>query len=175
MPARLYPAEIDENAANSYVLNRFKDTMHVKRVKAEQYRQQRSAFYHVKNGYNDPLSNALVLDLLTRLKPDQVLRAGNLTPQLEREYPQIAWDNYTVGRIMGNLAVFCKSQGFDYVEMNRDYLGRYMTVDPTPESMAWLIDLRERVGQLAHEAVIASRRGEKLLRVEDPLTSALAA
>lgn len=56
--------------------------------------------YPTKCGYNDPLTNALVLCALARIDPAVQLRARQLTGWLTREYPQLVWDSTTVGKVL---------------------------------------------------------------------------
>jgi hypothetical protein len=59
----------------------------------------------IANGRNSPFTIVPVIDCLMRLKGlETYIAASALVEVLEEEYPYIAWDQITVGRILSSLA-----------------------------------------------------------------------
>lgn len=172
----LGPLVLDENEG-AYVPVAMKARTHVKTSRVRAFRERRNLTYPVKNGYGDPLSNALMLDVIARLRTGQVLRASTLTALLNAECPQVAWDAYTVGRMLSNLAASAAQAPLAVppIEAASDWAGRYFTIDPTPEAHAWLIETLDTVGKLAATEVQNIRAGiGPESRLVDPIALAQA-
>lgn len=122
------------------------------------------------NGFNDPISIALVVDLLLRIEYGTFLNSALLSEMLQREFPHIIWDPVTVGRIMKALV----EESFDRrppnggqppIEEIRLSDGRvYMLHLDNPYHHAWLAKVREHFGKLAEAAVKAANEGERPVR-----------
>lgn len=107
-----------------------------------------------KNGYNDAMSHLFILDTLLRLQANQMIRASGLRQVLRREFPQIIWDNVTIGRILGELTDLAAetSTGKGMLTSARDRLGTYFTLSDDHATYKWLAELREIAsGKVAEE------------------------
>lgn len=123
-------------------------------------------FYPSPNGFNDPLSVALVVDFLMRIEPNYMMTSSLLADGLREQFPHIAWDSVTVGRIMMGLVEEAAQTSRPNhqkppLEESRYTNGRVFRINPSPGNHYWLAQLREYFGNLAIEHVEQARVGEK--------------
>lgn len=121
------------------------------------------------NGFNDPLSVALVVDLVMRLEPNKYIPSSVLVSLLSEQFPHILWDAVTVGRIMKALveeAADRRAPGGAEPPLTeiRFSDGRVFLIHANPGNHYWLAQVREYFGTLAEQYVAAAHKGEKLDR-----------
>lgn len=111
----------------------------------------------VVNGYFDPMSHMFVIDTLMKLENPTGFRARALTALLSQLHPHILWDNYTVGRILGELVELSYDRWPQTIHTaiysKRDQQGNRYTLSVTAESWHWLKSLREWCGHMSDEVV----------------------
>lgn len=129
------------------------------------WRTQASVLSHPSpNSDTDPVTLTLVLDCLLRLEHDTILRATTLVPVLADNYPQIKWDNVTVGKILSSLYEAAQTApgiaGKPGIEVAKESNGRNVYgVNLSVEFWQWLGAARTIMGT----------RAERLMRDERDL------
>lgn len=136
---------LDEDGAGLYAPTELRgyfrvDARHRRRL----FRMADRAAYVHQNGHNDPLSVALVIDTIMRMKPSEEMRARFFTALLTQVHPRVRWDAITVGKILGEISEMA-SQRFGrneaIVKQRRDRYGFWWTLKPTHDTWAWLLML----------------------------------
>lgn len=111
-------------------------------------KEARALTHPTPAGWCDPVSITLVLDLLLRLENDTTLRARHLTDLLTQEYPQVAWNPNTVGRILSELSEAAAVAGATTeppIERNLTRGGNRFVVNVNTHNWNWLLGVRARM------------------------------
>jgi hypothetical protein len=110
-------------------------------------------------GWCDPVSIALVLDAILRLEHDTTIRAGHLNDILNAEYPQVAWNPNTVGRILSELAEAAAATGAESPAIVRGLTrgGNRFAVNVDSLNWRWLYEVEKRMLDLAERVTLDER------------------
>jgi hypothetical protein len=130
--------------------------------------QQTTLIRPFRNGRRDPVTIALVLDLLLRMEHDKIVRTTETVALLRYHYPQASWDVTTVGRILSELADIAADSGAGRpypLEKDEDATGcKIYAVHVTPANWQWLGKIRHAMGRKAATILEEEpRRGGKRL------------
>jgi hypothetical protein len=106
--------------------------------KAEQAARRKAPrlVYRVKNGYQDPITVLLVLDVLLDMRTDIEIRSQRLAGFLNERFPSHVWDAVTVGKVLADLHVafenkLGRAQGLLWPAMDRG--GRFYVLNRTSD------------------------------------------
>lgn len=131
-----------------------------------------SASYPTPNGTQDPLTYYLILDALMRMDTDIELRAGILAEWLSENREHLAWDPYTVGKVLADLCdafetVLGAKNGL--LERGRDSRGSFYRLHQNQGTAgaAWL--LRDDLYSLVQAEIAVRRAGGKTDTLGSPL------
>lgn len=134
-------------------------------------------FHPAKNGVYDPVTYALVVETLLKLRPGAYWYAGGLAQHLNDTEPGLIWDAVTVGRVLSDIAdvttEFLEGQE-PIIRRSRDYRGRFYAMTASKEGRKLLVRLRELLRGLSHQIIARERQMEPSPRFESPLNLCLA-
>lgn len=133
--------QIETDAA--YVPRQFRSHINLNKQTRDRWTKETQLSYPAPNGYNDPLSNLLIIDTLLHLVPGQIVRAKSMKELLQRTRKQITWDAVTIGRALSALADESREEGHRHFRQGKDRHGNFFVLDTMPEAYQWLHEQRD--------------------------------
>lgn len=124
------------------------------------------------NGIHDPMSHMLIVETLLNVKPYEQFPTRALVGLLRLQFPWMAWDLVTVGRILGDLeeALVDVAPGpIQPLHRKRLRDGTYWTMNQTEAGWLVLVGLRRELQKLAELEIEQLQRGQKPDRLSSPL------
>lgn len=106
-----------------------------------------TAHHRVPNGYRDPLTILMIVDLLERWSPAYYIRAKYVARYLNEKQSNIYFEPRTVGRILNEITEiaaesYASRPELQPIVVTRDYQNNIYFINSTPTTYAWLWNIR---------------------------------